>query len=179
MALGRSLVGNVHTNDNDGISLVLWDTSGEDDDININETLLDKMKQNISSDDSNSMHSSMPSLDHSTNAKPVLLNGQSKANENGPTSTMPKTMIQHMDVSSTTGNPPDSQPARNLPGKQEPESYIFDLKELMNMDLSSFKPLSRAVLPDADDFFDVTITLAGSPSNFTVSNRNDIWVKPA
>ena len=54
------------------------------------------------------------------------------------------------------------------------EYYNCDIKELMNMDLSSFKPLSRAVLPDADDFFDVTITLAGSPSNFTVSNRPDI-----
>ena len=38
MVLGRSLVGNVHTNDNDGVSLVLWDTSGDNEDININES---------------------------------------------------------------------------------------------------------------------------------------------
>ena len=172
MILGRSLVGSVHTNDNDGISLVLWDTAGEDDDININETLLNKMKENVSGEESHSRHSSMPSLDNSPNAKAVLNDGQSKANEHNPTKTIPNTLVQHMDVSSTTGNPTNVQPARNLPGKQEPEDYDFDIKVLMNMDLSSFKPLSRAVLPDADDFFDVTITLAGSPSNFTVSNEN-------
>ena len=82
MALGRSLVASVHTNDSEGISLVLWDTSGDDDDININETLLEKMKENMSGDESGTRHSSMPSLDHSPNTKQGLVNGPSKGEEN-------------------------------------------------------------------------------------------------
>ena len=172
MALGRSLVASVHTNDSEGISLVLWDTSGDDDDININETLLEKMKENMSGDESGTRHSSMPSLDHSPNTKQGLVNGPSKGEEN--IQNVIQSTIHHKDENSTT-HVSNVQPVRNLPGKKESESYISDIKELMNMDLGSFKPLSRAVLPDADEFYDVTITLAGSPSNFTVSSKNNIW----
>ena len=64
MALGRSLVGNVHLNDNDGVSLVLWDTSGDNEDININQTLLDRMKHHVLTGvESLSQTSSMPSLE--------------------------------------------------------------------------------------------------------------------
>jgi len=39
----------------------------------------------------------------------------------------------------------------------------------MNMDISSFNAIPRFVNPDdVNDYFDVTVTLAGSPSNFTV-----------
>ena len=151
MALGRSLVGNVHANDNDGVSLVLWDTSGEndDEDININETLIEKMKNQNLIDDTPSVHSSMPSLEQSPNGK---VNGINETNQSD---------LKIIDV----------QPARNMVGISHQKEIQTEVKELMEIDLSSLKPLTRAVLPDADDFFDVTITLAGSPSNFTVSEN--------
>ena len=166
MALGRSLVGGVHTNDNDGVSLVLWDTSGQNEDININETLLQKSKgYTMLEDEAKSIHSSMPSLEQSPDSKSVI-NLNSKNIEKSPSKGNP---LQHNDISSTS-ELARSGPARNMISasqtKAEPAS---DIRELMRMDLSSFKPLTRAVLPDAEDFFDVTITLAGSPSNFTVS----------
>ena len=166
MALGRSLVGGVHTNDNDGVSLVLWDTSGQNEDININETLLQKSKgYTMLEDEAKSIHSSMPSLEQSPDSQSVI-NLNSKTSEK---STPKDNPLQHNDISSTS-ELAQSGPARNMISaiqrKAEPAS---DIRELMRMDLSSFKPLTRAVLPDAEDFFDVTITLAGSPSNFTVS----------
>ena len=167
MALGRSLVGGVHTNDNDGVSLVLWDTSGQNEDININETLLQKSKgYTMLEDEAKSIHSSMPSLEQSPEAQSSVINLNSKNIEKSPSKGNP---LQHNDISSTS-ELARSGPARNMISasqtKAEPAS---DIRELMRMDLSSFKPLTRAVLPDAEDFFDVTITLAGSPSNFTVS----------
>merc|ERR1719322_134646 len=158
MVLGRSLVGNVHTNDNDGVSLVLWDTSGDNEDININESLLMKMKENsINIDEPSSQHSSMPSLDNLPNEKSDIKISDSKQANAIPNSIITK----HTDKTST------SNLARNLTNNQE-DKFDTDVKELMNLDISSFAPLTRAVLPDADDFFDVTVTLAGSPSNFTV-----------
>ena len=167
MALGRSLVGGVHTNDNDGVSLVLWDTSGQNEDININETLLQKSKgYTMLEDEAKSIHSSMPSLEQSPDSQSSLINLNAKTIEKSPPMDNP---LQHNDISSTS-ELAGSGPARNMvsvtQAKVEPAS---DIRELMRMDLSSFKPLTRAVLPDAEDFFDVTITLAGSPSNFTVS----------
>ena len=59
-----------NTNDNDGVSLVLWDTSGDNEDININESLLMKVKEDhIHGGETTSQHSSMPSLDSSPNGK--------------------------------------------------------------------------------------------------------------
>ena len=159
MVLGRSLVGNVHTNDNDGVSLVLWDTSGDNEDININETLLMKMKDhNMTTDESSSLHSSMPSLDNSPYEKSGLkINDVKQSNviqNNKP--------LAQSDTTSATNQ------ARNVTNNQDKENFDVDIAELMNMDISSFSALNRAVVPDADDFFDVTVTLAGSPSNFTV-----------
>ena len=159
MVLGRSLVGNVHTNDNDGVSLVLWDTSGENEDININETLLMKMKDhNMTHDESPSPHSSMPSLDNSLNGKSSLKT----------TDTKQANAIHHDKLSHATNTKCPANTARNEPNNLE-QKFDADIEELMNMDISSFTPLTRAVLPDADDFYDVTVTLAGSPSNFTVN----------
>ena len=156
MALGRSLVGHVHANDSDGVSIVLWDTSGENEDININETLLNKMKsQVIICAENTSKTSSMPSLE------------QASPNAKSPTSHAP------MDKESIVTKS-DSIMARNLVTTRPEPVLNSDLNVLMNMDLTSFKPLTRAVLPDADDFFDVTVTMAGSPSNFTVSNSQEI-----
>ena len=167
MALGRSLVGGVHTNDNDGVSLVLWDTSGQNEDININETLLQKSKgYTMLEDEAKSIHSSMPSLEQSPDSQSSVIDLNVKTIDKSSPKDNP---LQHNDISSTS-ELAQSGPARNMISaiqrKAEPAS---DIRELMRMDLSSFKPLTRAVLPDAEDFFDVTITLAGSPSNFTVS----------
>ncbi len=43
--------------------------------------------------------------------------------------------------------------------------------DLMSMDLASLKPLIHAVIPEEGQYFDVNVTLAASPSNFTVSYR--------
>ena len=42
----------------------------------------------------------------------------------------------------------------------------IDLKQI---DLNTLKPLVMAEVPEVEDFFDITVTLAASPSNFTVS----------
>ena len=114
MVLGRSLVGNVHTNDNDGVSLVLWDTSGDNEDININETLLKKMKDhNMTTDESSSLHSSMPSLDNSPYDKSGLkINDVKQANiiqNNKP--------LQQSDMTSATNQ------ARNVTNNQDKETW--------------------------------------------------------
>ena len=41
----------------------------------------------------------------------------------------------------------------------------------MSLDLASLKPLIPAMIPDEGQYFDVNVTLAASPSNFTVSIR--------
>lgn len=40
--------------------------------------------------------------------------------------------------------------------------------DLMSLDLASLKPLILPEVPGLEQFFDVNITLAASPSNFTV-----------
>ena len=42
----------------------------------------------------------------------------------------------------------------------------IDLKQI---DVTTLKPLVMAEVPEVEDFFDITVTLAASPSNFTVS----------
>merc|ERR1719232_563871 len=42
------------------------------------------------------------------------------------------------------------------------------MKDLMAMDLASLKPIMPATMPEVGEFLDVNITLAASPSNFTV-----------
>ena len=45
-ALGRSLVCQVHSQDKSGISIVLYDTSNSDEDVNINEKLIQIYRPN-------------------------------------------------------------------------------------------------------------------------------------
>ena len=42
-------------------------------------------------------------------------------------------------------------------------------QDLKDIDLATLKPLMLAQVPEVDDFFDINVTLAASPSNFTVS----------
>ena len=43
LALGKSLVAQLQTNDENGVSLVLYDTSSDEDDVNINQVLINKL----------------------------------------------------------------------------------------------------------------------------------------
>ena len=42
-------------------------------------------------------------------------------------------------------------------------------QDLKDIDLATLKPLMLTTVPEVDDFFDINVTLAASPSNFTVS----------
>ena len=43
------------------------------------------------------------------------------------------------------------------------------MEDLMSIDIASLKPLMPTTMPEIGDFLDVNVTLAASPSNFTVS----------
>jgi len=47
--------------------------------------------------------------------------------------------------------------------------------DLMSLDLASLKPLILPEVPGVDEFFDINITLAASPSNFTVKKSEFGW----
>jgi hypothetical protein len=130
-ALARSLVGQVHSRTSDqDISLILFDTSIDEKDININQMLLEKLK-------------SMPEA-----AVPAPVKNDSSQ------SITPSTANDVVTVS-----PPLASPSSSLE------------LDLMSMDLASLKPLIHAVIPEEGQYFDVNVTLAASPSNFTVSYR--------
>lgn len=165
-ALGRSLVGNVHINDSEGVSLVLWDTSGDEEDVNINETLLMHLKdQHKASYEPPSHHSSMPSLDSASFGKSVVqaidsehVNSMPNNKSIQPTNMKDTNLEGFWTISKTEMN----DPINHL-------ENINDRKIMMNIDISSFNAIPRFVNPDdVNDYFDVTVTLAGSPSNFTV-----------
>jgi len=123
------LVGQVHSRVSDqDISLILFDTSISEEDININQMLLEKLK-------------SMPEA-----AVPASFKNGASSSSSSPTATEEETV-----------NPPSASPSAS----QE--------LDLMSMDLASLKPLIHAVIPEEGQFFDVNVTLAASPSNFTVS----------
>ena len=50
-------------------------------------------------------------------------------------------------------------------------SFLATVEEidLKQIDVTTLKPLVMAEVPEVEDFFDITVTLAASPSNFTVS----------
>lgn len=121
-ALGRSLVGQVHSMDEGGISLILYDTSNTDEDVNINEKILEKFKPTAS-----------------------IKNG------NPPTLEQP----------ASTAN---ASSGADLPRTDSSAS----MQDMMSIDLASLKPLGPPNVPEVGEFLDVNITLAASPSNFTV-----------
>lgn len=116
-ALGRSLVGQVHNMDKSGISMILYDTSNSDEDVNINEKVLEKFRPKNG-------NSSMPALEKA------------------------------------------EKPEKVVEKTQESSELMQDL---MSIDLASLKPLMPSNVPEVGEFLDVNITLAASPSNFTVS----------
>ena len=64
---------------------------------------------------------------------------------------------------------PVPPPTETTPPKEEKEAGPEVMKDLMAMDLASLKPIMPATMPEVGEFLDVNITLAASPSNFTVS----------
>ena len=131
MALGKSLVGSVYANDENGISLILIDTSGEDTDVNINQLLLEKLTGTGSTTQDQPPPLEVPSDNH---FKPM---------------------------------PPPRGKSSGF--DSEPSDSTMNVSELMSLDLASLKSLNPSPPPAVNDFFDVTVTLAASPSNFTVS----------
>ena len=127
--MARSLVGQVHSRSSDqDISLILFDTSSTEEDININQMLLEKLKL-------------MPEA-----AVPASVKNGASLSSSLPTTTDVVTVAPQSDL------PVASQEL-----------------DLMSMDLASLKPLIHVVIPEEGQYFDVNVTLAGSPSNFTVS----------
>lgn len=126
-ALGRSLVGQVHARDEAGISLILYDTSNTDEDLNINEKILDKFRPNNG----------------------VFKNGSSS------------------ESSRITSPAPPQPPTLEVPSMSGDDKSTI-MKDLMSLDLASLKPLMPTTVPEVGEFLDVNITLAASPSNFTV-----------
>ena len=66
------------------------------------------------------------------------------------------------------GPPPLEDPfeTRSDASSPMPATIGQDLKDI---DLATLKPLMLTTVPEVDDFFDINVTLAASPSNFTVS----------
>merc|ERR1712004_788169 len=79
--------------------------------------------------------------------------------------------------SSSPENPSTPPPPLEVPTKESLSDSSSDtsstcsasgIKELMLLDLTKFEKVMPATIPEAGDFFDVNVTLAASPSNFTV-----------
>ena len=71
---------------------------------------------------------------------------------------------------STSASSPTPTPIAETAPTMTPPKVSSPTQELdlLSMDLASLKPLIPATIPDEGEFFDVNVTLAASPSNFTV-----------
>jgi len=134
-ALGKSLVCQVHSKDEAGISIILYDTSNSEEDININEKLVQIYRSNNG----------------------ALKNGGGSSSSNATPSRR-----------ESPGPPPLECPSEM--SRSEASSPIATVEEidLKQIDVTTLKPLVMAEVPEVEDFFDITVTLAASPSNFTV-----------
>jgi len=158
MALGKSLVAQLQANDENGVSLILWDTSGDDRDVNINAVLRDKLcghnpGDGITFDD-------MPSLES-------FVSGGKPSSESGVQPGVTEAVGGA--TATATAAAAAAAPAAVAAAPVAP----MDLEQLFAMDLSTFKPLVQTHPPNIDDFFDISVTLAASPSNFTVQSYAD------
>ena len=127
--LGKSLVGQVHSRVERDISLVLHDTSTEDD-VNLNMTLLEKLTPVA------------PAPPPPASTSTVSADAPEFIPESA--STVP--------MSAAINNP-------------------LQTEQLLSSDLASLKSLVPVTPPNLGEFFDVTVTLAASPSNFTVRSK--------
>jgi len=143
LSLGRSLVAQVHALDDSGISLILYDTNS-DEDININEKILEKFRPAQAASASNNDGSK---------------NGASPPRLESP----PKASTPQGDE-----RPEKSPGASSDAGSSSSTSGSTVMQDLMSIDLASLKPLMPTNMTECGEFLDVNITLAASPSNFTV-----------
>ena len=157
MALGKSLVAQLQANDENGVSLILWDTSGDEKDVNINQQLRDK----LCGIDGTLIGTfeDMPPLEHFTS-------GPGSHKEGGSSGK----------ASPASGPMEAKGPLMDLRGGDGPKVMVpmeavkeADLADLFATDLGSMRPLVQTHPPNIDDFYDISVTLAASPSNFTVS----------
>ena len=131
----------VHALDESCISLILYDTNS-DEDININEKILEKFRPSQAASASNSSDGSK--------------NGASPPRLESP----PNSKAQSEER--TEKSPGASSDAGSNSGSDV-------MQDLMSIDLASLKPLMPTNMTEVGEFLDVNITLAASPSNFTVS----------
>jgi len=164
LSLGRSLVGQVHAQDESGISLILYDTNS-DEDININEKIFRPTSKNSAA----------------LSPSSALNNDQGKTNgaSSPPRLESPeaKTPPQQIEVDAETradateASAPENQKSPGTGASStisESSSSTTVMEDLMSIDLASLKPLMPTNMTEAGEFLDVNITLAASPSNFTV-----------
>ncbi len=150
-ALGKSLIGQVHAMDESGISMILYDTSNSDEDVNINEKILETFK----SSDSNSSAATAAATTANRNGN-VSISSMPSLEAAPPATKKDSEESSSSEEVATTSKPSD----------EKSEALTQDL---MSLDLASLKPLMPANMPEVGDFLDVNVTLAASPSNFTVN----------
>ena len=125
--------------------MILYDTNS-DEDININEKILEKFRPNssLSKTQNGGGSSTPPHLE-----SPVLSNNDDDKDDTTDKDTTDKTETKVEE------------------SKNETSSVTEE--DLMSIDLTSLKPLMPTNAIQVGEFLDVNITLAVSPSNFTVS----------
>lgn len=137
--LGKSLVGQVSPRNEGDVIALLLHDTSTDQDINLNETLLKKLSP------------AQPA--QGAEDKPAE-NVESTSKSPSATSPVPRVASP----AATTATPMSAAATNHLQSEQ-----------LLSSDLASLKSLVPVTPPSLGEFFDVTVTLAASPSNFTVS----------
>ena len=163
LSLGRSLVGQVHAQDESGISLILYDTNS-DEDININEKILEKFSRNSASLSPSSALNNEQGKTNGASSPPRLESPEAK--------TPPQQVDAETRADATGASAPENQKSPGTGASStisESSSSTTVMEDLMSIDLASLKPLMPTNMTEAGEFLDVNITLAASPSNFTVS----------
>ena len=164
LSLGRSLVGQVHAQDESGISLILYDTNS-DEDININEKILEKFSRNSAAlSPSSALNNEQGIKTNGASSPPRLESPEAK--------TLPQQVDAETRADATGASAPENQKSPGTGASStisESSSSTTVMEDLMSIDLASLKPLMPTNMTEAGEFLDVNITLAASPSNFTVS----------
>ena len=164
LSLGRSLVGQVHAQDESGISLILYDTNS-DEDININEKILEKFSRNSAAlSPSSALNNEQGIKTNGASSPPRLESPEAK--------TPPQQVDAATRADATGASAPENQKSPGTGASSiisESSSSTTVMEDLMSIDLASLKPLMPTNMTEAGEFLDVNITLAASPSNFTVS----------
>jgi len=169
LALGKSLVAQLQTNDENGVSLVLYDTSSDEDDVNINQVLINKLS---GFPEGHAMNAFGPGGDQAQppDAMPPLelpsgnVSGSDRATDDG------STPDANGDGGSRSGAGSRAAGGTGFPGSGLSKEEEMNTEKLFALDLATLKPLVQTPPPNIDTFFDISICVAASPSNFTVQS---------